>query len=304
MDENFAKVLAFVVFIALGWGLRRLNILKPEAFHAISALVMCVTLPCVTMTGLNGFKLSADYAVIAAIGFLANVLFLIIAIFLTLGTKNIEERDFRRLNLTGFSVGPFAIPYVQAFLSPASLLTALVFDLGNAFMAAGGTYAAISGMREKTSPAKMIGVVFKKLATSGPIIAFVFMLILCLLSLKLPDAVITCTRIGAAANTFLCMVMIGEALNLSLTFREFLNLLKILAMRFVLQALLAFALFEFLPFDLEVRRALVLVCFAPVPAMNLIYTNLMKGNLSKAANLNTLSVFVAILSMSAVIYIL
>ena len=38
--------------------------------------------------------------------------------------------------------------------------------------------------------------------------------------------------------------------------------------------------------------------------MNLIYTNLMKGNLSKAANLNTLSVFVAILSMSAVIYIL
>ena len=184
------------------------------------------------------------------------------------------------------------MPYVQAFLSPASLLTALVFDLGNAFMAAGGTYAAISGMREKTSPAKMIGVVFKKLATSGPIIAFVFMLILCLLSLKLPDAVI------------LCMVMSGEALNLSLTFREFLDLLKILAMRFVLQVLLAFALFEFLPFDLEVRRALVLVCFAPVPAMNLIYTNLLKGDLSKAANLNTLSVFVAILSMSAVIYII
>ena len=150
----------------------------------------------------------------------------------------------------------------------------------------------------------MIGVVFKKLATSGPIIAFVFMLILCLLSLKLPDAVITCTKIGAAANTFLCMVMIGEALNLSLTFREFLDLLKILAMRFVLQVLLAFALFEFLPFDLEVRRALVLVCFAPVPAMNLIYTNLLKGDLSKAANLNTLSVFVAILSMSAVIYII
>ena len=171
-------------------------------------------------------------------------------------------------------------------------------------MAAGGTYAAISGMREKTSPAKMIGVVFKKLATSGPIIAFVFMLVLCLLSLKLPDAVITCTKIGAAANTFLCMVMIGEALNLSLTFREFLDLLKILAMRFVLQALLAFTLFECLPFDLEVRRALVLVCFAPVPAMNLIYTNLLKGDLSKAANLNTLSVFVAILSMSAVIYII
>lgn len=302
MDENFAKVLAFIVFIALGWSLRRFNILKPEAFHAISALVMCVTLPCTTMTGLNGFELSADYAAIAAIGFFANVLFLFIGMALTARVTDIQDRDFRRLNLTGFSVGPFAVPYVQAFLSPASLLTALVFDLGNAFMAAGGTYAAISGMREKTSPAKMIGVVFKKLATSGPIIAFVFMLVLCLLHLRLPDAVITCTKIGAAANTFLCMVMIGEALNLSLTFREFLELLKILLTRFVLQAALAFMLFELTPFDLEIRRALVLVCFAPVPAMNLIYTNLLKGDLGKAANLNTLSVFVAILSMSAAIY--
>ena len=53
MEQSTAKVLAFAVFIALGWILRRTGILKSEAFHAISGLVMCVTLPCVVLVGWN-----------------------------------------------------------------------------------------------------------------------------------------------------------------------------------------------------------------------------------------------------------
>ena len=32
MDDSISKVLAFVVFIGLGWALRRFGILKPEVY--------------------------------------------------------------------------------------------------------------------------------------------------------------------------------------------------------------------------------------------------------------------------------
>ncbi len=301
MDDSISKVLAFVVFIGLGWALRRFGILKPEAFHAISGLVMCVTLPCVTMTGLNGISIGPDLIGIAAVGFSFNVIFLLIAIALTWRARDPDERDFTRLNLSGFSVGPFAVPYVQAFLPPVGLLTTLVFDVGNSIMSAGGTYACIAGLRERTSPAKMVKVVFNRLAHSGPILAFAFMVVLCLCGIRLPDSVIASTKIGAAANTFLCMIMIGESINLSVTFKELVSILKILAARLVVQILLALLVWHVLPFSIEAKQALVLVCFSPVPAMNLIYTNALRGDLAKAANLSSLSVATAILSMSVVI---
>lgn len=43
MADSFAKVMSLAIFIVLGYVLRRFNILKEEAFAAISALVMNVT---------------------------------------------------------------------------------------------------------------------------------------------------------------------------------------------------------------------------------------------------------------------
>lgn len=301
MEDSIAKILSFVVFIGLGWALRRFNILKQEAFHAISALVMCVTLPCVTAVGLNGLSIGLEHLAIALIGFTFNVVFLLIALGLTQKTKDPELRDFTRLNLCGFSIGPFAVPYVSTFLPPSGLLTTLLFDVGNAFMSAGGTYACIAGLREKTSPMKMVKVVLGRLVRSGPILAFVFMMVLCIAQLKLPEGVITACKVGASANTFLCMIMIGESINLSLTMKELFEILRILVVRLVIQIALAAFVWYCLPFAEEIRQAMVLVCFSPVPAMNLIYTNALKGDLSKAANLSSLSVALAIVSMSTVI---
>lgn len=130
------------------------------------------------------------------------------------------------------------------------------------------------------------------------------MVVLCLLEIKLPEVVTTVTGFGAAANTFLCMIMIGESINLSVTFKDLLYILKILAVRLVIQVGLALFFWYCLPWDYDVRRAMVLVAFAPVPAMNLIYTAALEGDLGKAANLNSLSVAMAIICMSTAIYLM
>ncbi|MFR4552902.1 MAG: AEC family transporter [Sutterella wadsworthensis] len=171
MDPSFYKVVAFISFITLGWCLRKFNVLKPEAFQAISGLVMFVTLPCTTITGLNGTTIGGEMALIALLGFLANIAFLIVAFLWTMRAADKDERDFRRLNTCGLSIGPFAVPYVQAFLPTSGLVTTLMADVGNAVMAAGG-YAIIESMRSKTSWLSMAKRICYNLLHSGPIVAF------------------------------------------------------------------------------------------------------------------------------------
>lgn len=116
MQESLAKILSFVAFIVLGYILRRTGVLKAETFHAVSGLVIYVTLPCVIAANLNGIRIEGTMLLIALFGFAANILLLTYAWILTLRTKDRDMRDFIRLNLGGFSVGPFAFPTFRPFI--------------------------------------------------------------------------------------------------------------------------------------------------------------------------------------------
>lgn len=262
---------------------------------------MCVTLPSVVFVGLNGVSISGPMIWVAGLGFLSNVLLLLYARMLTMRHADADEKAFEQLNLCGFSIGPFAIPYIQAFFPGTGLLTALIFDVGNCVMSAGGTYAVVAEQKENTKWTEGVKLIASKLVRSGPTLAFVFMTILYLFGLTLPDAVITCAQVGASANTFLCMIMIGESVTFASDPRILKHLFGLLGKRFVVQILLAAAFYYLLPFEHEVRVALALVALSPIPAMNLIYTAKLKGDIGLAANLNSMSVAVAIISMLVLI---
>lgn len=151
MEDSFAKVMSLAAFIVLGHLLRRFNILKDQAFAAISALVMNVTLPCVILTNLNGVRIEGDMLLIAGLGFLTNIIFLVWGLFLSRNIADTQWRDFVRLNVGGYSVGPFAVPYVQSFFPTTGLMATCMFDVGNCVMAGGGTFAVIAGTRVKTT---------------------------------------------------------------------------------------------------------------------------------------------------------
>lgn len=301
MEESIAKVLSFVFFIALGQFLRRVGVLKAEAFHAISGLVLYVTLPCVILSNLNGLKIEGDMLLIAGFGLFTNLAFLVVAILVTLGEKDQKMRDFKRLNLGGYSIGPFAVPYMQAFYPTTGVLTACMFDVGNVVMSGGGTFAMIAGSRAHTTFFRTVWIIVSKLLKSGPFVTFAFVVILSMLSLRLPDGVITCTQVGAAANALLCMIMVGESIDFSMSLSKFFKLVKILAIRWVVCIALALGAYFFLPFDEEIRKALTLVCLSPIPAMSLIFTAQLEGDISMGANLNSLSVAVSVIVMSVTI---
>lgn len=304
MSDSFAKVISFVVFIILGWVLRRFGILKEETFHAISGLVLFVTLPCVIISNLNGVRLEGTTLLIAFFGFATNFFFFLYSLILTCRTKDRDRRDFVRMNVGGYSVGPFAVPYVQAFYPTSGLLATCVFDVGNVLMSGGGTYALISGTREKTTfwgSLKMIG---QKLIKSGPLVSFAFMVVLSILNLKLPEGVITVTKVGSAANGFLCMIMIGEAIQLSMSWEKFKVVSKIIFFRMIPCVLFAWFAYHYMPVEEEMRKALVLTCLAPMPAMSLIYTAQMGLDIAMAANLSSLCVAVSVAAISVALIIM
>lgn len=304
MSDSFAKVISFVVFIVLGWVLRRFGILKEETFHAISGLVLYVTLPCVIASNLNGVKIEGTLLLIAFFGFATNLILFFYSVLLTLRTKDRDQRDFIRMNTGGFSCGPFAVPYVQAFFPTTGLLATCVFDVGNVLMSGGGTYAIISGTREKSSPWGAIKMIGKKLVKSGPLVSFAFMVALALLDLKLPDGVITVTKVGAAANGFLCMIMIGEAIDLAMSWEKFKLVARIIFFRMLPCIAFAYFAYRFMPVDEEMRKALVLTCLSPIPSMSLIYTAQMKLDIAMAANLSSLCVAVSVAALSVALVIM
>ena len=149
MSESLPKIAAFIFFIWLGWFLRRREILKESAFHAVSGLVLYVTIPCIIITNLNGIKIEGIMLLIVFLGFLANVAMLGYAWFLTRKETDEKKRDFWRINMSGYSIGPLAVPYIQAFYPTTGLMTAFMFDVGNVIMSGGGTFAILAGSHEK-----------------------------------------------------------------------------------------------------------------------------------------------------------
>lgn len=299
MEDSFAKVMSLAAFIVLGHLLRRFNILKDQAFAAISALVMNVTLPCVILTNLNGVRIEGDMLLIAGLGLLTNIIFLVWGLFLSRNIADTQWRDFVRLNVGGYSVGPFAVPYVQSFFPTTGLMATCMFDVGNCVMAGGGHLCGDCGHPAmKTTLLAHGQAVVSKLDALGPLVTFAFVGLMSVLDMRLPDGVITSTAIGAHANTFLCMIMIGESISFSMGSGKMGKVLKLLASRWVVCILIALGVWHFLPFEEEIRMALTLTCLSPIPAMSLVFTAQLDGDIAMAANMSSLSVGCSIIGMS------
>ncbi len=305
MIESLPKIAAFVFFIWLGWFLRRSGMLKQSAFDAVSVLVLYVTLPCIIITNLNGIHIEGIMLLVVLLGFLFNAAMLGYAWVVSRRLTDEKKRDFFRLNLGGFSVGPLAVPYIQAFYPTTGLMTAFMFDVGNVIMAGGGTYALLAGAHEKDrSFFKVAKAILGRMVRSGPLVTFAVVVGMSVVGLKFPDAVTTVTKVGAQANTMLAMIMIGESIELSMSRDKFVQILKILSNRWLLCIVFALTCAYFMPFEGEVRMAMVLVCLSPVPAMSLIYTAQLGCDVGMGANLNSLSVILSIIVMSAALLVM
>ena len=70
--DGLIKVLGFVLFIGIGYFLKRVHVLKEDTVHALSGLLLYVTLPCLILVCLNGLHLEWSYLWLIGLGLLTN----------------------------------------------------------------------------------------------------------------------------------------------------------------------------------------------------------------------------------------
>ena len=143
MADVLTRAGSFIAIIFIGYFLRRKGFFKAADFDVFSKIVVRITLPAAIIYNFSGMELDLSMFFVAVLGFGGGLLYMLLGFLSGLHSeKNI--RAFQILNLSGYNIGNFALPFTQSFLGPAGIITTSLFDTGNAFICMGSSYAIAS----------------------------------------------------------------------------------------------------------------------------------------------------------------
>lgn len=302
MTAVLIKAFAFVAIIVMGYLLKRAGFFHAKDFFLISNIVIRITLPAAIVS--NFSKITMDYSLLAlcALGIVCN--FVTIGIGYAMNIRKSKElRAFAMLNMSGYNIGNFTMPFVQSFLSPVGFAATSLFDAGNSVMCTGMTYTLagmVVGEDEKPSLAGMV----KKLFSSIPFDAYIIMTILSIVQLKLPAVLISFTETAGGANAFLALLMLGIGFEIHMDKEKTAQIIKILVTRYGIALLMAVGFYYLAPFGLEVRQTLAIVSLGPVASVAPAFTGALNGDVEMASAINSLSIIISIAAITAALIIL
>ena len=291
----------FVAIIILGMVLRRVGFFKEDDFRVLSQIALMITLPAAVVVSFSQATLDANLLIISALGLGCGVVYVLVALVANLRSDR-ERRAFEVLNLPGYNIGLFAMPFISGFLGPMGVVTTSLFDTGNAVVCLGGTYGVADGI--KNGGKFSVWRVGKALLTSVPFLAYVFMIILRLIGWQLPAPVLKFADIVRGASTFIAMLMIGVGFKIKSDKTQIGRILKIVVLRYAVAAGLALIFWNFLPFDREIRTALVLLVFAPIGAATPAFTGQLKGDTGLSSAINSVCIVCSVVIMTVLLTVL
>lgn len=291
MLDIFMRAGCFVGIILMGYFLKRIGFFKDEDFTVLSRITIRITLPCTIITSFAGKTIDPAMLSLTAIAICCG--FIYVGIGYLVNRRNFrEDQAFEMLNLAGYNIGTFVIPFAQSFLGSLGVIAVSLFDTGNAMICLGGAFSLACMVKDGGKFSfKRIG---KALATSVPFVCYVTMLLLNLLKLQLPRFVLNFAEIVGNANAFMAMLMIGVGFRLEKNSSQTKRILRMLAIRYGVATVFALIFYFCLPFALEVRQALVILAYSPIGSAVPGFTGEMKGDVGLSSALNSMTIVISI----------
>lgn len=291
MIEILTRAGSFIAIIVLGYVLKKIGVFKEEDFGVLSKICIRITLPGAIITSFAGKEIDPSLLTLLFLGIGCGVIYICLG-FLMNRRNSREQQAFDILNLPGYNIGCFTMPFAQSFLGPMGAITCSLFDMGNAVVCLGGSFSVASMVKESNGfSGKRI---VKALATSAPFVCYIIMVFLNLTKIPVPGALISCAQMIADANAFMAMLMIGVGFKLGGDLSQIGRILKLLGIRYGVAAALALVYYFVLPFDLEIRQALVILAFSPIGSAVPGFTGEIKGDVGLSSALNSISIIVSI----------
>lgn len=292
---------SFIAIIAMGYFLKKIGFFKEEDFGILSKIAIRITLPCAIIVSFNGKQIDPALLGLPLIAIACGVIYIGLA-YLTNRNKPREQRAFSMLNLAGYNIGSFTIPFAQSFLGPMAVVAISIFDTGNAVICLGGAFSLACMVKDGSGfSMKRIG---KALLRSVPFVVYVLMLAMNLLSIPTPKFVLSIAEIGNSANAFAAMLMIGVGFKLEAKREQLSTIAQLVAIRYSVALVMALIFYFALPFALEVRQALVILAFAPIGSSVPGFTGEMKGDVGLSSALNSICMVISIAVIVALLLVM
>ena len=298
MEAILMQAGSFMAVIILGYVLKKVGFFKEDDFYVMSKIMVKITLPASIIVNFSQTKMEPSMFLLCLLGFGGGILYM--ALGWIMGGKDPDEKGFQILNLSGYSIGSFTMPFTSSFFGPAGVVVTSLFDTGNAVIALGGSYSIGAMVKNREKKFSFIPLC-KTLLCSVPFDAYLFMYILYWFHLSLPAPVLNIAQLVANANAFLAMLMLGVGFKLSGDRTQMSKIVKMLGVRYGVAVLTAAAFYFLLPFSLEYRQALAVLVFSPIAAAAPAFTADMKGDINLASAVNSLSIIISMVCITCVL---
>lgn len=295
MTAILTKAGGYIAIILLGWVLRKTGFFKENDYKIIMKVVLNITLPASIIYSYAGKVIDFSLLAIAFLGLLLGFLHMGVGYICAVSGEK-TDRAFSLLNISGYNIGNFTLPFAQGLLGAEGVIATSLFGIGNSFICLGMACSFASMIRNGTHFSWKT--ILKDLVRSIPFDAYFIMAILALAHVQLPGALIEVAGTVGSANTFLAMLMLGVCFHISGDRENVGTLIRLLAANYVLALAAAFACFFLLPLELEYRKALVMLVFSPITSNAVAYTEKMRGNVGLASAINSIS---AVISLTIIV---
>ncbi len=264
--------LAFITtltFIFTGFLLKAGGIIKEQEGKILSRLLMHTTFPALMIVSTIHIDLNFRLFLIPLFAIGISAIMLTIANFLFKKEKN-SIRGVLTMGSGGWNVGLFGFPLIESIWGVKALLFAIMYDIGNTFLAFGVLYPIGSHFSEVPSRGKLS--MLKKVLLLPPVLGMIMGLTLNANNIPLPNILEDVLTTLAKANKPLVLLLLGIYLSFNLDKNQFNSILKVLTIRYGIGLLTILAIYFLLPKSL-MSSVLIALVILPVGMSVLLFSD-------------------------------
>lgn len=267
-DVNTTFIITLVI-IGIGYILKRVKVLKEENGFVISKLIFNITLPATILKFTSSVDINISYILLPLISIIFST-FMALLGFLSFRKYPRNLKGALIMTMVGFNIANFSFPLVEGIWGDAGMPYIALIDAGNAFSIfvlcylIGSIYSPKNQEEQRTINLRYI---FSRLIRSTPLISYIVALTINFTNLVIPTLLTDLIDLLARANSALVLLLLGVFLNFKFDKNEWLNILKILVLRYGMGLIAGFFIFTFFPqeqFSFLFRIMITLSLILPV----------------------------------------
>ena len=302
MFSFLLKPISFLFIILFTWFLKRLGLFHKSLALVVLAILMNITLPATVITVFGNYGFDKTMLWLTFVGVAASMTPYFLTYFFSRRLPR-EKRIFYMISMSGFNIGCYGLPILQALFGPLGAMSCIMFDMGNTVMMSSGNYAFTSLLLPTEGEEKVtVGKMIRRFFSSVPLLCYIVLIILSLCGIRFTGTLVDFVTPMANANAFLAMFMLGLLFSPPAKRSDWKDTVLVLVFRYAFLSAVAFLCWKYLPVPQNIRDLLVVILFCPIGSFAPAFIEKCHGDGELASFANSVSTILSLVIMTALSY--